>query len=178
MTKHALVFLAATAVLLTSSVASAQRRPARDKKAATRVVKATDAFELEVRVIEAEGNVAPYISPELRPLAKDLKGLPFSRFTLRDHHRTHLEAGEQMSFQFPEVKNKRSKKKRFLVARAHGEQRGGKLRFQLTIDALGFDTLVAVKDGGTVFVGGPKTADKKNLIFAVTARKRQLKKRR
>jgi hypothetical protein len=125
------------------------------------------AFEVQVRVIEAARAERFEVDPPILPLANDLKALPFQSFHLADQTQKSLRANERLQFQFP---GQGKKDERFLVVTAHGEQKGGKLRFQLAIDALKFDTLVAVPNGGTILVAGP-TKGEKTLIFAVTARK-------
>lgn len=123
---------------------------------------------VEIRVIEATPGMAekPAVDAKLKPLARDLRSLPFKAFELRDAHQKNMVPGERVSFEFPGPKGER----RFLVVSSHGEQSGGKLRFQLTIKELKFDTLVAVPDGGTVLIGGPRHG-KSTIFFAVTAKK-------
>lgn len=136
------------------------------------------AFDVEIRVIEASNTKKHFIDPKLTMLAPDLKTLPFNDYLLKDHHRVTMKQSKRISFQFPgneAIGN--AKDKRFLVVTAHGEQRGGKLRFQFMIQALKFDTLVAVPNGGTILVGGPRNGDK-TLLFAVTARKAASKSRK
>ncbi len=120
---------------------------------------------LEVRVIEAKQGSRLRIDPKLKALARDLKSLPFREYSLVDHHKKVMVAGERMSFQFP---GPGKKEERFLVVNSQGEK-GGKLRFRLAIDALKFRTNVAVPDGGTIVVGGPRSKSG-TVIFAVTAR--------
>lgn len=125
-----------------------------------------ETFQLEVRVLEAEpGAGPPAVDRKLASLERDLKSLPFKAIRLRDQHGTSVAQGQRVSFEFPG----KGKEKRFLVVEAHGKQAGGKLRFQLTIEKMKFDTLVAVPDGGTIVVAGPKH-DGKTLMFAVTAK--------
>ena len=127
---------------------------------------APERFVVELRVIEATpGAGQKVIDPALRALARDFAPLPFQSFKLRDSHNLQLRAEERASFEFPGKPNK----PRFIVVAAHGKQAGGKLRFQLTIDALKFDTLVAVPEGGTIVVAGPKN-DGNTLMFALTAK--------
>lgn len=133
--------------------------PAEAAKARTRV---------EIRVIEATPGPAANqkVDPKLKALARDFRSLPFQELKQRDAHRKVMSPGERVMFEFPGPKGER----RFLVVSSHGEQRGGKLRFQLAIPELKFDTLVAVPDGGTLLVGGPRHGDK-TIFFAVTAHK-------
>lgn len=133
--------------------------PAEAARARTRV---------EIRVIEATPGAAgnQKVDPKLKALARDFRSLPFKELKQRDSHRKVMSAGERVMFEFPGPKGER----RFLVVSSHGEQRGGKLRFQLSIPELKFDTLVAVPDGGTLLVGGPRHGDK-TIFFAVTAHK-------
>ena len=120
---------------------------------------------IEVRVIEATpGAGVKKVDPKLKGLAKDLKTLPFAEYKMLDAHRKVMSPGERVSLEFPG----NAGEKRFLVVSSHGRQRGGKLRFQLSIHKLKFDTLVAVPDGGTILVGGPRKGDK-TIFFAVTA---------
>ena len=123
-------------------------------------------FDVAIRVIAASPDAKYLIDPDLMPLAKDLKSLPFKKFKLLDAHRKPMNTGEKMSFQFP---GKGKKDDRFLVVTSHGKQLDGKLRFQLSIKALKFDTLVAVPDGGTILVAGP-VHESGVLLLAVTAR--------
>lgn len=123
---------------------------------------------VEIRVIEATPGPSANqrVDPQLKALAKDLRQLPFQEMKLRDSHRKVMSPDERVMFEFPGPKGER----RFLVVSSHGEQQGGKLRFQLSIPELKFDTLVAVPDGGTILVGGPRHGDK-TIFFAVTAHK-------
>jgi hypothetical protein len=123
---------------------------------------------VEIRVIEAEPGPpgTPVVDPRLKAMEGDFRSLPFSSFQLQDAHQKVMQAGERVSFEFPGPKNER----RFLIVTAHGEQAGGKQRFQLSIPELKFDTLIAVPDGGTILVGGPKHGSN-TVFFAVTAHK-------
>ena len=121
--------------------------------------------KIEIRVIEATpGMGGKKVDPKLKKLAKDLKPLPFKEYKVTDQHRKVMKARERVSFEFPGPKGE----KRFLKVTSHGKQRGGNLRFQLSIQKLRFDTLVAVPDGGTILVGGPRHGGK-TIFFAVTA---------
>jgi hypothetical protein len=144
------VFGAFALVFLTASPAAAKDRTA-----------------VEIRVVEATPGMTanPRVDPRLKKLARDFKSLPFQEYTLTDSHKRVMSPGERVSFEFPGPKGE----KRFLVVTSHGEQAGGKLRFQLSIRELKFDTLVAVPDGGTILVGGPRHG-KKTIFFAVTAK--------
>ncbi|MCP4501337.1 MAG: hypothetical protein GY822_15370 [Deltaproteobacteria bacterium] len=124
-----------------------------------------DTFSVVIQVIEAS-NVGNRIDPRLKALKKDLQTLPFKSFTLTDRHKKKVKKGDRISFEFPSHKGKR-----FLKLTAHGQQRSGKLRFQLTIDKLKFDTLVAVPNRGTILIAGPRNG-KNVMLFAVTATKR------
>lgn len=119
---------------------------------------------VQVRVIEASNNGSG-MDPALRALARDLKTLPFKSFKLRDAHQKKLRKGERMSFQFG---GKNAKDRRFLELDSRGKK-GNKLRFSIAIKALRFATKVAVPDGGTIVVGGPKDGDS-ILVFAITAK--------
>ena len=123
---------------------------------------------VEIRVIEATPGVtaSPDVDEALAPLAKDLKSLPFKEFKLRDAHQKNMAPNERVSFEFPGPGGE----KRFLVVSSHGEVRNGKQRIQLAIKELDFDTLVAVPDGGTILVGGPRHG-KRTIFFAVTAKR-------
>lgn len=123
---------------------------------------------VEIRVIEATpgSSASQTVDPKLKALAKDFRSLPFTSLKQRDAHQKVMSPGERVMFEFPGPKGER----RFLVVSSHGEQQGGKLRFQLAIPELKFDTLVAVPDGGTLLVGGPRHGDK-TIFFAVTAHK-------
>ena len=134
--------------------------------AATSAIAKPDRFAVEVKVIEAVPGPGPAaVDPRLKSLAKDLSSLPFKEVKLFDAHSTSINEGEKLSFEFPG----KGKEKRFLEVQAHGKQKGGKLRFQLSIDQLKFDTLVAVPEGGTIIVAGPKH-EGRTLMFAVTAK--------
>lgn len=132
----------------------------------------SDRFQIELRVIEGSGKGggdAQVVDPKLAQFSRDLKALPFKELKLVDSHTTAIREGERVSLEIPGTT--KAGKKRFLQVAAHGKQSGGKLRFQLTIDALKFDTLVAVPDGGTIFVAVPK-GQGPALLFAFTARSR------
>ncbi len=124
-----------------------------------------DQFSVVIQVIEAS-KTGKKIDPRLKSLKKDLRDLPFTSFTLQDRHQVKVKNGDRVSFEFPS-----SKGKRFLKVTAHGQQKSGKLRFQLTIDELKFDTLVAVPNRGTILIGGPRNG-KNVMLLAVTATKR------
>jgi len=132
-------------------------------------------YVVELRVIEGERagtgekTAAPSIDKKLGPLAKDLQTLPFKRFTLKDSHTSLVQDGERVSLELPPGENGQGKK-RFLVVAAHGRQAGGKLRFSLAIESVKFDTLVAVPDGGTIIVGGPRGQGGTVVLFAFTAK--------
>ncbi|MBI1946336.1 MAG: hypothetical protein HYS27_11595 [Deltaproteobacteria bacterium] len=132
----------------------------------------TERFLVELRVIEGTGNSgggAQTVDPKLAHFAKDLRALPFKELKLVDSQTTAIREGERVSLEIPGLT--KAGKKRFLQVAAHGRQAGGKLRFQLTIEALKFDTLVAVPDGGTIFVAAPKGGGPA-LLFAFTAKSR------
>lgn len=128
---------------------------------------AAETFNVDIRVISASpGAGAKVVDPRLKALKKDLLSLPFREFKLKEQHAVKVAKGKRVDFEIPGSK----RKGRFLTLTAHGVQRGGKLRFQLTIDDLKFDTLIAVPDRGTIFVGGPRSG-RDTLLFAVSARK-------
>jgi len=133
-------------------------------------------YVIELRVIEGERAGAgdkggdPTIDKRLSALAKDLSTLPFKRFTLKDAHTSVVQDGERVSLEIPGDVGGKVRDKRFLVVSSHGRQSGGKLRFSLGIDAVKFDTLVAVPDGGTIIVGGPRGTGGKVVLFAFTAK--------
>ena len=136
----------------------------------------TERYLLELRVIEGEkgdDNAATVVDKRLSSLAKDLKNLPFKTFLLKDAHTSLVAEGERVSLESPVLSKKGKEKKRFLVVAAHGRQVGGKLRFSLAIDALKFETLVAVPDGGTIIVGGPRGDGGSAVLFAFTAKAHQ-----
>ena len=117
--------------------------------------------KIEIRVIEATPGMGPKkVDKRLKKLARDLKPLPFKSFEVTDQHRKVMKPKERVSFQFPGPKGE----KRFLKVTSHGRQRGGNLRFQLSIQKLRFDTLVAVPDGGTILVGGPRHGGEDDLL--------------
>lgn len=121
---------------------------------------------LQVRIIEASrAEGATRVDARLAPLDKDLRALPFTRFELQDSHEKTLRETERASFEFPG----QGPARRFLVVTSQGRNAGGKLRFQMQIAELKFDTLVAVPEGGTLLVGGPRHGEK-TLVFAVTAK--------
>jgi hypothetical protein len=130
---------------------------------------AEDSYRVELRVIEAtpgDGKNA-VIDKKLTALAKDLKPLPFSSYRVIDQHTTAVRGGERVSLEIP---GGTAAKRRFLMVSAKGLTAGNKLRFQLGIEAMRFDTLVSVPDGGTIIVGGPRDAAGHSLLFAFTAR--------
>lgn len=127
---------------------------------------AGDPVRLQVRIIEASrAEGAGHVDPRLKPLDKDLRALPFTRFELKDAHEKTLHEAERASFEFPGPEPQR----RFLVVTSEGRNGDGKLRFRMQIAELKFDTLVAVPEGGTLLVGGPRHGAK-TLVFAVTAK--------
>lgn len=133
----------------------------------------SERYVVELRVIEAGkgDDGAVDVDKRLSGLAKDLKTLPFKKFDLKDAHTSLVQEGERVSLEIPVLGKKGAKdKKRFLVVAAHGRQSGGKLRFSLGIEALKFDTLVAVPDGGTIIVGGPRGDGGTAILFAFTAK--------
>jgi hypothetical protein len=131
---------------------------------------AEEQYVVELRVIEGEkGSGGPVVDKRLSALRKDLVNLPFRNFTLKDSHTSLVKSGERVSLEIP-GDPKAKGKGRFLVVAAHGRQPGGKLRFTLTIDAVKFDTVVSVPDGGTIIVGGPRGSSGKALLFAFTAK--------
>lgn len=136
---------------------------------------AAERYVIELRVIEGERNGEPMVDKRLASMSKDLKNLPFKRFTLKDAHTSLVADGERVSLEIPDDTGglKKGKNKRFLEVSAHGRQAGGKLRFSLAIDALKFETLVAVPNGGTIIVGGPRGKDGKAVLFAFTAKARK-----
>ena len=120
--------------------------------------------KLEIRVIHAKkGAAKKSVDNRLRGLASDLKGLPFDSYKLIDAHKKIMSPKERVSLEFP-GKNK----KRFLVVNSLGSERSGKQRFSLSIRDLKFNTKVAVPDGGTILVGGPRY-DGGTIFFAITA---------
>ena len=130
-------------------------------------------YLVELRVIEGTpgaAGAAQTVDPKLASFSKDLKALPFKQLKLLDAHTTAVRSGERIQLEIPPGKDQKGK--RFLQVAAHGRQAGGKLRFQLSIEALKFDTLVAVPDGGTIFVAVPRgaVAGGPALLFAFTAR--------
>lgn len=135
----------------------------------------SERYVVELRVIEGEkGDGGPtVVDKRLSSLAKDLKNLPFKNFQLKDAHTSLVAEGERVSLEIPVLSKKGKDKKRFLVVAAHGRQAGGKLRFSLGIEALKFDTLVAVPDGGTIIVGGPRGEGGSAVLFAFTAKVKQ-----
>jgi hypothetical protein len=161
-------FLSATATLLLTAALTSTSAMAAGP---------AEQYVIELRVIEGERagasdrGGAAVIDKKLAPLAKDLQTLPFKRFTLRDAHTSLVQDGERVSLEIPsDTGGKKGPGKRFLVVSAHGRQAGGKLRFSLGIDAVKFDTLVAVPDGGTIIVGGPRGKDGNVVLFAFTAK--------
>ena len=158
------------AILFMLTVSATASGPDRPDVAAASPAAGGERYIVELRVIEGTpgpGGAAQVVDPKLAPFAKDLKALPFKQLKLLDSHTTAVRSGERISLEIPQGKGAAGK--RFLQVAAHGRQAGGKLRFQLSIDALKFDTLVAVPDGGTIFVAVPKTTGPA-LLFAFTAR--------
>ncbi|MDP2344218.1 MAG: hypothetical protein Q8O67_24885 [Deltaproteobacteria bacterium] len=133
----------------------------------------SERYVVELRVIEGEkgdDSGPAVVDKRLSGLAKDLKNLPFKSFQLKDQHTSLVAEGERVSLEIPVLSKKGKDKKRFLVVAAHGRQAGGKLRFSLGIEALKFDTLVAVPEGGTIIVGGPRGEGGSAVLFAFTAK--------
>jgi hypothetical protein len=128
-------------------------------------VQQKDGYEIGVRIITASPKGRRKIDKKLRPLKRDLKSLPFKRFIQKDAHKKILQNSEKVSVEFPAPRGK----PQLLSIQAHGKQPNGKLEFTLAIAALKFKTRVALPDGGTILVAGPK--HKKNtILFSVTAR--------
>jgi hypothetical protein len=129
-------------------------------------------FVVELRVIEGvpgPAGSAQNVDPRLAAFAKDLKALPFKQLKLLDAHTTSVRSGERIQLEIPQSPGAKGPR-RFLQVAAHGKQAGGKLRFELSIEALKFDTLVAVPDGGTIFVAVPHAGgSNERLVFAFTA---------
>jgi hypothetical protein len=132
----------------------------------------TERYLVDVRVIEGSRDGTGEVDAKLGALARDLKTLPFKTFRLRDAQTSLVSEGERISLEIPgaALQQKGKKATRFLVVSAHGRQAGGKLRFSLGIDALKFETLVAVPEGGTIIVGGPRGENGNAVLFAFTAR--------
>jgi hypothetical protein len=133
---------------------------------------AAERYVVELRVIEGKKGEGG-IDPKLGALARDLRSLPFQSFQLKDAHTATLVDGERVSLEIPSTALSRKVDKkghRFLVVGAQGRQPSGKLRFSLGIEALRFETLVAVPEGGTIIVGGPRGDEGRAVLFAVTAR--------
>ncbi len=131
----------------------------------------SERYLVELRVIEGvpgPGGASQHVDPRLRAFAKDLKALPFKELKLLDAQTTAIRPGERVSLEIPQPKGHKGGR-RFLQVAAHGKQAGGKLRFQLSISALKFDTLVAVPNGGTIFVAVPHRGGPA-MLFAFTAR--------
>lgn len=142
------------------------RAPARRAPARAAPSRA-EAYTLDLRVIEATGrrSGAPRVDGRLRSLARDLGTLPYGSYTLKDQQRTRLTKGSRASIEFRGPSGAR----RFLQVGARGSQ-GGKLKFDLAIPEMRFNTRVSLKNGGTLVIGGPRSK-KGTLIFVVTARK-------
>jgi hypothetical protein len=137
--------------------------------------KSSERFDVTLQIIEASGQGGEKnIDPKLKRLAKDLGAMPFQKFVQRDKSALVLEEGSKVSLEFPGAKKGQ---RRFLELAAHGKQPNGKLRFALTIAELKFNTLLAIKDGGTVVYVGPRH-QKSNLIFVLTARTHRGKSKR
>jgi hypothetical protein len=132
----------------------------------------TERYLVDVRIIEGNREGDGAVDPKLGALSRDLKTLPFKTFRLRDAHSALVAEGERISLEIPgaALPQKGKRQTRFLVVAAHGRQAGGKLRFSLGIEALKFETLVAVPEGGTIIVGGPRGDHGTAVLFAFTAR--------
>jgi hypothetical protein len=136
----------------------------------------SDRYVVELRVVEGTRDGNGDVDPRLGALSRDLKSLPFRTFKLKDAHTSVVAEGERVGLEIPPaaLQQKADKKtRRFLVVAAHGRQAGGKLRFSLGIEALKFETLVAVPDGGTIIVGGPRGDNGNAVLFAFTARRQK-----
>jgi hypothetical protein len=134
---------------------------------------AGERYVVDLRVIEGSRDGEGDVDARIGALARDLKSLPFKTFRLRDAHTSVVGDGERVSLEIPgaALQQKADKKgRKFLVVSAHGRQPGGKLRFSLGIEALKFETLVAVPEGGTIIVGGPRSDSGNAVLFAFTAR--------
>jgi hypothetical protein len=133
----------------------------------------SERYVVELRVIEGSRDGDGVVDAKLAALSRDLKSLPFKTFRLRDAQTSVVGEGERVSLEIPgaALQQKADKKgRKFLVVSAHGRHAGGKLRFSLGIEALKFETLVAVPEGGTIIVGGPRGDNGNAVLFAFTAR--------
>ena len=122
-------------------------------------------YEIGVRIITAKTKGKFKVDKALKPLSKDLRALPFKRYRQADMHKKVLKSAEQVSLQYPSGKGA----PQLLSIQAHGKQTNGKLGFTLSIKDLDFKTRVALPDGGTILVAGPKHK-KETVLFSVTAR--------
>ncbi len=122
-------------------------------------------YEIGVRIITANPKGKRKVDRKLKPLKRDLRSLPFKRFIQKDAHKKVLQSSEKVSVEFPSPKGK----PQLLSIQAHGKQPNGKLEFTLAIKELNFKTRVALPDGGTILVAGPKHK-KETVLFSVTAR--------
>ncbi|MBM4279385.1 MAG: hypothetical protein FJ137_01020 [Deltaproteobacteria bacterium] len=169
------------AILVVAVAVAAPSRAAPSSPPATPPAPATasstpagaERYVVELRVIEGSREGSGEVDARLGALSRDLKSLPFRTFKLKDAHTSVVGDGERVGLEIPgaALQQKPDKKaRRFLVVSAHGRQPGGKLRFTLGIEALKFETLVSVPDGGTIIVGGPRGDNGNAVLFAFTAR--------
>lgn len=127
----------------------------------------TSSYAVDIRIVEASGMGMPKkVDAKLGALAKDFEQLPMQNFVMRDQHTAKIKTNERISLEFPG----NGKEKRFLKVLSKGKDGSGKVRLELNIDELSFNTVVVVPDNGTIIVGGPRS-DGKTIVFAVTARK-------
>ncbi len=121
---------------------------------------------VDVWVIGATKHKGPKVrfDPALRGLQKDLVGLPYNRFKLLKKNDFNLKVGQRSQIAFMGPKKRQ---RAMWVERLAGKKKN-KMRFQISIPAIQFKTVVSLKRGSFMMLGGPQS-DKGTLVFALKA---------
>ena len=117
--------------------------------------------KLQVRIIHASKR-SDLVDPKLKDLARELKALPFTSYSLKDEARFSLAIGSSGRMQMPG--------KEWLTIKVNGVAPDGKLRIEIAIQKLQFKAGLAIAAGATVALRGPKH-EGGVLILAVTRAK-------
>lgn len=117
-----------------------------------------DTRQVTVKVIYAHSGL-PHVDPGLRLLVKDLGRLNYSAYQLRDEAIFNLEADSASRLQLPNSA--------WLSLTAHDLTEGGRLRLEIEVVEMEFQTSVALASGATLVVGGAPYAEG-SLLVAIT----------
>lgn len=121
---------------------------------------ASSDVSLSIKVIHAKKGER-FVDRRLRALVKDLRGLPFSSYTLKDEATLKLELGSTGRLQLP------NQAWMSVTPRSLDNK---KLRLDLEVKDYKFKTTVSIQSGKTLALGGPRY-DGGILILAVTRTK-------